>query len=453
MSALLIVFASAILVLFLGINKPESAMKWPSVILLLLAGIVALSGVDLATWLTVPESMISYSSMDRLFVALLCGIGALVIAVFDALSSKGSDRLGLMMLSLTGAVMLVGQENLVMMFLGIEVMSIPLYVLAGSDKQNIFSNEAAIKYFLLGAFSTAILLLGSAFLYGATGTLVLQSMTHKASMYAHFGVYPPMLVAGLVLLAVGLLFKVSAVPFHFWAPDVYEGSPARSTAFMATIVKIAGFSALLRVAMAFEPMSLWYQNAVAILAILSIIVGNMMGLVQSSPKRMLAYSSIAHAGYMLLVLLLVGQAQFEADSILYLYLVAYSIASTGAFAWIEWASQRSGKMDFTMFNGLSSNRWAIVNMVIVFLSLAGIPLTAGFAGKYYLFASAFSIHPLAVGFALLGSLLSIAYYFRAFRFAFADTQESKPHEKFSWVLMLVSVAILLVGCAPMWFMP
>jgi NADH-quinone oxidoreductase subunit N len=200
-------------------------------------------------------------------------------------------------------------------------------------------------------------------------------------------------------------------------------------------------------------MSLWYQNAVAILAILSIIVGNMMGLVQSSPKRMLAYSSIAHAGYMLLVLLLVGQAQFEADSILYLYLVAYSIASTGAFAWIEWASQRSGKMDFTMFSGLSSNRWAIVNMVIVFLSLAGIPLTAGFAGKYYLFASAFSIHPLAVGFALLGSLLSIAYYFRAFRFAFADTQESTPNEKFSWVLMLVSVAILLVGCAPMWFMP
>jgi NADH-quinone oxidoreductase subunit N len=453
MSALLIVFASAILVLFLGINKPESAMKWPAVAFLFLAAVAALTGLDLASWLTVPESMISYSGMDQLLVSLLCAVGALVIAAFDSLSSKGSDRLGLMMLSLTGAIMLVGQENLVMMFLGIEVMSIPLYVLAGSDKQNIFSNEAAMKYFLLGAFSTAILLLGSAFLYGATGTLVLESMTHKASMYAHFGVYPPMLVAGLVLLAVGLLFKVSAVPFHFWAPDVYEGSPTRSTAFMATIVKIAGFSALLRVAMAFEPMALWYQNAVALLSVLSIIVGNMMALVQSSPKRMLAYSSIAHAGYMLLILLLVGQSQFEAESILYLYLMAYSISSTGAFAWIEWASQRSGKLDFSMFNGLSSNRWAIVNLVVVFLSLAGIPLTAGFAGKYYLFASAFSIQPIAVGFALLGSLLSIAYYFRAFRFAFDESQESSEAPAFPWVLVIASVAIVLVGCVPMWFMP
>ncbi|MFZ9970822.1 MAG: NADH-quinone oxidoreductase subunit N [Bacteroidia bacterium] len=452
MSALLIVFLGAIALLFAGINRPEKALKWPAVGILLLAAATAFANWDWVSWLELPDTMMAYSSMDQMYVALICLVAALAIAVFEGLESLGSDRLGLMMLSLSGGIMIIGQENLVMLFLGIEVLSIPLYVLAGSDKRNLFGNEAAIKYFLMGAFSTAILLLGSAFLYGSTGTLVLSTMTNKASMYAHFGVYPPMLTAGLILLGIGLLFKISAVPFHFWAPDVYEGSPARSTAFMATVVKIAGFSALARVALAFEPMVLWFQSSVAIIAVLSILLGNLLALVQSSPKRMLAYSSIAHAGYMMLALTLVGQAAFSVESILFLYLASYSLASIAAFAWVEWASERSGKVDFSMFQGLGQNPWVSVNLVLVFLSLAGIPLTAGFAGKYYLFSAAFEIAPWAVGLALLGSFLSIAYYFRAFQQAWSQ-QENQESISIPVGFAVISALILLVGCAPMWFLP
>jgi len=165
-----------------------------------------------------------------------------------------------MLFSLSGGILLMGAEQLVMLFLGLEILSIPLFVLAGSDKENLASNEAALKYFIMGAFSTAVLLLGAAFIYGGTGTLNLNEIQLKLSFAAHFGEFPILLKAGLILVSIGLLFKVSAVPFHFWSPDVYEGSPNRISVFMAVIVKISGFYALGNIFNSFSPMVTWSEQ-------------------------------------------------------------------------------------------------------------------------------------------------------------------------------------------------
>ena len=456
MIGILIVFIGAVLVLFLGLNKPEGGMKTLSSLVLLLAGVLSLleslsilNFEMLSNW--APKNMIDFSKGDLMFVSLLAFVTAAIIAIFPTVEEKGSDRLGLMMLSLTGAFMMIGADHLVMLFLGIEVLSIPLYVLAGSDKHNLRSNEAAIKYFLMGAFSTAIFLLGCAFIYGGSGSLSLSEISLRMSIVGHLSEFPALIKVGVILMSTGLLFKVSAFPFHFWAPDVYVGSPNKVTTFMAVIVKIAGFVAFANYLQAFEALASWYSKWLIILAVCTIIFGNIAAISQKTVKRTLAYSSIAHAGYLLLFLITPMKANMW---ILFAYSVAYALSTVVLFYFNDKYSTKK-EYGFGMFSGLlKNNQSATILMVISLFSIAGIPVTVGFTAKYYLFTSAFEVSPLAVGIALLGSAISIMYYFKAFKpmFESVETNTNETHaSKIHFVVYLMVAASVIFGMFPYLF--
>jgi len=456
MIGILIVFIGAVLVLFLGLNKPEGGMKTLSSLVLFLAGLLSLleslsilNFERLSNW--APKNMIDFSKGDLMFVSLLAFVTAAIIAIFPTVEEKGSDRLGLMMLSLTGAFMMIGADHLVMLFLGIEVLSIPLYVLAGSDKHNLRSNEAAIKYFLMGAFSTAIFLLGCAFIYGGSGSLSLSEISLRMSIVGHLSEFPALIKVGVILMSTGLLFKVSAFPFHFWAPDVYEGSPNKVTTFMAVIVKIAGFVAFANYLQAFEALASWYSKWLIILAVCTIIFGNIAAISQKTVKRTLAYSSIAHAGYLLLFLITPMKANMW---ILFAYSVAYALSTVVLFYFNDKYSTKK-EYGFGMFSGLlKNNQSATILMVISLFSIAGIPVTVGFTAKYYLFTSAFEVSPLAVGIALLGSAISIMYYFKAFKpmFESAESNTNEAHaSKIHFVVYLMVAASIVFGMFPYLF--
>jgi NADH-quinone oxidoreductase subunit N len=456
MIGILIVFIGAVLVLFLGLNKPEGGMKTLSSLVLFLAGVLSLleslsilNFERLSNW--APKNMIDFSKGDLMFVSLLAFVTAAIIAIFPTVEEKGSDRLGLMMLSLTGAFMMIGADHLVMLFLGIEVLSIPLYVLAGSDKHNLRSNEAAIKYFLMGAFSTAIFLLGCAFIYGGSGSLSLSEISLRMSIVGHLSEFPALIKVGVILMSTGLLFKVSAFPFHFWAPDVYEGSPNKVTTFMAVVVKIAGFVAFANYLQAFEALASWYSKWLIILAVCTIIFGNIAAISQKTVKRTLAYSSIAHAGYLLLFLITPMKANMW---ILFAYSVAYALSTVVLFYFNDKYSTKK-EYGFGMFSGLlKNNQSATILMVISLFSIAGIPVTVGFTAKYYLFTSAFEVSPLAVGIALLGSAISIMYYFKAFKpmFESAESNTNEAHaSKIHFVVYLMVAASIVFGMFPYLF--
>ncbi len=313
----------------------------------------------------------------------------------------------LILLATVGMMFLAGAEDLIVVFLGLEVMSVAVYVLAGFDRRSIFSAEAALKYFLIGAFASGFLLYGIALVYGATGSTNLQLIGAQLAG----GPTPLMAKLGLALLLIGFAFKVAAVPFHMWAPDVYDGSPTPITGLMATGVKAAAFLSLTRVLMEAFPsaMSLW-QPVVAVLAIATMVVGNLIALSERSMKRMLAYSSVAHAGY-LLVAVWPG-TRFGAGSVL-LYLFAYGLTTLAAFGILGTLGE-GGERDVTNDDiaGLASRRpWTAFALTICMLSLFGFPGTFGFIGKWYILQSVIAerhfILPVVL---VLSSVVSAGYY-------------------------------------------
>jgi NADH-quinone oxidoreductase subunit N len=321
-----------------------------------------------------------------------------------------TDHFALILFSLVGAVFMVSYSNLAMLFLGIEVLSISLYVLAGSKSGNIFSNEASFKYFLMGSFATGFLLFGIALIYGVTASFDLQTI---ASVIADGpGDKTSWLYAGILMIIIGLAFKISAVPFHFWAPDVYEGSPTVITAFMSTVVKIAAFAAFYRLfATCFTPVYDEWVDVIQVISILTLIVSNVTAVYQHSVKRILAYSSVAHAGYLLITL--VGLNQISASAILY-YVIAYALASITAFTVLHNVELEDENAGVDGFNGLAKrNPYLAFCMGISLLSLAGIPPLAGFFAKYYVFSVAFESGYIGlVLVAVVTSLIGIYYYFR-----------------------------------------
>jgi len=303
--------------------------------------------------------------------------------------------------------LMVSSSDLVLIFLGLEVMSVAVYVLAGYDRFRRSSAEAALKYFLVGAFASGFLLYGIALTYGVTG------QTNLLLVGRVLGAMPTSALAqvGLGMLLIGFGFKVAAVPFHMWAPDVYDGAPTPVTGFMATGVKTAGFIALLRVlADGFPALQELWQPAVAVLAILSIVTGNIVALAQTSMKRLLAYSSIAHAGYLLVALWAASPSGYMA---VMLYLWAYSLtslASFGVVAAVEHVGARTVRIED--LEGLFRTRpWGALSMSVCLLSLLGFPGTFGFIGKWLIMGAALErgqvILPVLVG---LGSLVSLGYY-------------------------------------------
>jgi NADH-quinone oxidoreductase subunit N len=329
-----------------------------------------------------------------------------------------------------------------MLFLGIEIVSIPLYILTGSDKRNLKSNEAGLKYFLMGAFSTGIMLLGIAFLYGGseTGSFYINNIiSGNAPM-------PAMIAVGLVLLLISMSFKVSAAPFHFWTPDVYDGAPTVFTSFMATVVKAAAFFAFARLfENAFGNLHAQWQTLIVIIIAATLLIGNITAVFQQSVKRMLAYSSIAQAGFMLFALFALNNLAKEG---LVLYSAAYSLASIGIFAILI-------KMkDYTIdgFNGLAKQQPLLAVTATVFLlSLTGIPLTAGFQAKFYMLLAAVQNghHIWLVILAVLCAAISTYYYFRIIQAMFfkesgeaeAAVEDITPAFK----ILLVITAILIIG--------
>jgi NADH-quinone oxidoreductase subunit N len=328
-----------------------------------------------------------------------------------------------------------------MLFLGIEILSIPMYVLAGSKKDVITSNEAGFKYLILGAFSTGFLLFGITLIYGSTASFDLPTIADFIT--SHQGTIPGMFYVGVLLILVAMVFKVSAVPFHFWAPDVYEGAPTSVTAFMATVVKTAAFAAFLRLFYStFASTGGEWVNVLWVIAALTLLVGNITAVIQTSIKRMLAYSSIAHAGYLLLALIALNH--YSQSSVLF-YALAYSIGSIASFGVLNIVMKARENDTADAFNGLAkSNPLLAAAMTVALLSLAGIPPTAGFFAKYYIFTAAFqSGYGGLVLIAILASLIGVYYYFRIIIAMFFKQSDAAPIEVSSNHKLLFIITILL----------
>lgn len=379
-------------------------------------GLLASALLSVLDW---NEGMAYYSNMvtfDNYAVAFSTGL-SLIAAMWFVMSKDffgahrhTTDHFALVLFCLIGAVFMVSYSNLAMLFLGIEVLSIALYILVGSSFRDIFSNEASFKYFLMGSFATGFLLFGIALIYGATASFDLTVIA--AHIASGSGDHTNWIYAGILMLIVGLGFKVSAVPFHFWAPDVYEGAPTVITAFMSTIVKIAAFAAFFRLfSTCFQAVSGEWVNVVQILTVLTLLVSNITAVYQHNVKRMLAYSSVSHAGYLLISLVSVND--LSASAILY-YVIAYAVATLAAFCVLQNVEAEDGNAVIDSFNGMvKRNPYLAFCMAIAMLSLAGIPPLAGFFGKYYIFTVAFeSGYIWLVGVAVITSLIGIYYYFR-----------------------------------------
>lgn len=383
-------------------------------------------------------------------VVLLATLFCVLISreYLQAIDHEFGEVYCMILFATSGMLGLAMANNMIMIFLGLETMSICLYVLAGIIKEQKIGAEAALKYFLLGAFSTGFLLYGIALIYGATGSLDVNEIAQAASGDLLF-------VAGGGLLLVGFFFKISAVPFHMWTPDVYQGTPTTLTAYMATASKSATFIAFILILSRMLPAgTAEWGEVIKIISIITMILGNIIALVQDNVKRMLAYSSIAHAGY-LLVGLAAGTP--EGYSAVLYYLLAYTIMNVGAFGVVAYYERQQG-LDFTDVNnyaGLGFKRPAMGVMLSIFLfSLAGIPPFVGFIGKYQVFAAAVNagMVPLAI-IGVLASAASMYYYLRPMVYMYMrEPHKDIPMVQAGWLfrgsLIVLAILTLYFGIAP-----
>jgi len=371
----------------------------------------------------------------------------------------------LLLLSISGAVLMALANDLIMVFIGLEVLSFALYVMAGFARTDQRSEEASIKYFLLGAFASAFFLYGIALVYGATQTTNLNMI--QANSRALVGGAPnTMLLAGIAMLLVGLGFKAAIIPFHQWTPDVYEGAPTSVTAFMAGAAKIGAFVAILRVFAALQPAHIYWLPAIQMLAVLTMVIGNILAVTQTNLKRMLAYSSIAHAGYLLVAVASLAHygyggiaqtAQVWSGAVFYLF--AYTFMTLGAFGVLIYLSGGGRDVQYISdVRGLARTRpVAAWTMMFFMLSLGGIPPTMGFMGKWQIFMSAVRANEYMLAIVMaLASVIAVFYYLRVvYMMTFEEPVEAAPvvarGERPAWVSILISAAATVVfGIVPGW---
>ena len=385
--------------------------------------LAGLSGALASVWLLGQEptrgavlaGALSADGFSLFLQAVILAVAIVTVLLTPGyLGANGIERgehYALLLFSVVGMLGLVSSLELVSMFVALEIMSVALYGLAGIDRSRRESQEAALKYFITGSFASAFFLYGVALVYGVTGSTSIERVTRALGVMGPQAL--PLAVLGTAMLLVGFGFKIASVPFHMWTPDVYEGAPTTVTAFMSAGVKAAAFGALLRV---FDggltSLASHWQPLVAALAIVTMLVGNLAALAQTSLKRLLAYSSIAHAGYLMTAL--VARPALASEAILF-YLVAYAAVNLGAFGVIA-ALARDGREPSTVADlaGLAERRPALAAALTVFLvSLTGIPVTAGFVGKFNLFAAAISAGKIGIVLAIVGMLTSVvsAYYY------------------------------------------
>lgn len=444
MNIIITITVTALVVLYAGVFKAKKAL-----LPLTLLGLFTALGFTVASWNT---NLVYYNmmQMDNFALAFsgLCIVGTILIFLltqnyFSEHSENVAEYFTLMLFSLTGMIIMVSYKNMSMLFIGIEIMSVALYILAGIRKTNFASNEASLKYFLMGAFSTGFLLFGITLIYGATGSFDLDVISNY--LIGNYKTVSPLFYPGLILMLVGLCFKVGAAPFHFWVPDVYEGSPSLIMAFMSTVVKTAGFAAFLRIfSETFAPLHDFWLPPLMVIICLTLFIGNITALFQKSFKRMLAYSSISHAGYLLFSL--VSITSRSADDVFF-YAAAYTFANIIAFSVLILIKQKTGADSFETFNGLSrKNPFLALTLTIAMLSLAGIPLTAGFIGKYVMFMNAMDRYQIyLVAFAILNALVGFYYYFRVIvAMYFKDGAELLLNIPVQYKIVLVFSLVLTV---------
>jgi NADH-quinone oxidoreductase subunit N len=403
------------------------------------------------------RNMLDVNRFSLLFSIIITGCAV----VYLILSGKDIEKVGvhraeyfaLLFFIFCGIYIVSCFASLIMLFIGIEIISIPLYVLASSDKRNLKSNEAGLKYFLMGAFSTGIMLLGIAFLYGSLGTFVFSEMNVRVMAATNangqqFDVANAWTVLGMMLVFVSMAFKVSAAPFHFWTPDVYDGSPTVFTSFMATFVKAAIFIAFIKLFhTVFGSIQYKWMQYASIVTALTLIIGNITAVFQQSVKRMLAYSSIAQAGFMLFAVMVINTKSYEG---ILLYTVAYCLATVGLFAILL----RMKDFTFDGFNGLGKKHPVLASTATVFLlSLAGIPLTAGFFAKYYMLTGAINngIYMWLIVLAILCAAISVYYYFKviqAMYFKVGEPDVLPISSNFKWALIFTAAILILIGIMP-----
>jgi NADH-quinone oxidoreductase subunit N len=454
----------------------------------LLVILVAAWIVGLPPWLgsSVPSSGAFFGQVlpdgytlffNTLFLIAALAATILSLSYWDVRQERGEYYI-LLILSVIGMSLMASAHDLLVFFVGLETMSISIYVLVGSERRNVRSNEAAIKYLLLGAFASAVLLYGMALLYGMTGSIGYKDMALGIGNILLTGDATSKLVlmVGISLLLVGLFFKVAAVPFHMWTPDVYEGAPTPITGFMATGVKAAAFAALVRIFItAFAP--LWSQETLLavlfILAVLTMTLGNVTAIAQRNVKRMLAYSSIAHAGYLLVGLAALAasgvplagtemSAIFSSGSSILFYLLAYTFMTLGAFGvLVALEREKQAPQTLDTLSGLSVRRPGLAALMAIFMfSLTGVPPFIGFAAKFYIIQSAVTteLYVLAV-IMVVNSAISAYYYLRILVVMYMQpgerltiTDPTLPLGTYV-VNLVMAAAVLVIGVFPETVMP
>ncbi|MFZ7113770.1 MAG: NADH-quinone oxidoreductase subunit N [Bacteroidota bacterium] len=444
MNTLLIIAGIGVFGLFSEIFRIKKTLL--PVVFLGLAAALVTTILDWGTNVTYFNNMMQVDNFSLAFTAVLIGITFLWFIVspgFFLDETSKSDHFTLILFALTGGVLMTSFNNMIMLFLGIEILSIAMYILAGSNKRSLASNESAFKYFLMGSFATGFLLFGITLVYGATGSFdldVISTQISSGNMNSSV-----MLLMGILLIMIAMVFKVSAAPFHFWAPDVYQGAPTVITAFMSTVVKTAAIAAFFRLFMhTFSAMASVWQTILIIISAATILIGNITAVYQTNVKRMLAYSSIAHAGYMIMAIVAMNTA---ASSALLFYAFAYSVSSIASFTILLMVSSSTGNDSIESFHGLAKKSpFLAVMTVISMLSLAGIPPTAGFFAKYYIFVAAMENKlTLLVLVAIIGSLIGVYFYFRIIIAMFREGNEKEMQFSGGYKIVLVIAGILALA--------
>lgn len=444
--------------MIVGLFKPNNKVVLGVVILSMFAAIGFLA-LDWNQSNQVFNNMLIFDNFSIGFSISLITISIIVLLLsfhyIESLKTYITEQISLIIFSLIGMIVIVSYNHLSMLFVGIEIMSIPLYILAGSNKKNLSSNESALKYFLMGAFATGLLLMGITLIYGESSTFFVDQLAYSIEINKNLAL-SPILIAGTILVFAGLAFKVSIFPFHFWTPDVYQGAPTWVTSFMSTAVKTAGFAALFRLFnYCFLPLSGTWFIIFSILAAISITLGTFSAVFQISLKRILAFSSIAHAGYMLIILL---NGENTTGAGLLFYTLAYSISSLIAFTTIIAVENTTGNDSVDSFNGLAkSNPLLALMMTFSMLSLAGIPLTGGFFAKFYVLITGFEAgFEWLVLVAIINAIVGMYYYFKVIIAMYFKPSASENLQPISIsplsliLLFFCSLITLQLGINPEW---
>lgn len=442
MEALIVIFATGLVSMFIAMAK-KPALVLTSAVIGLSTGLSLL----IAQWYN-PYSLVKYGGLEFDHPAIQYGSLAIVFTLLIIVAGysyfvKDKEHTGeyiaLLIFSLCGALCMLSFTDMFMFFIGLEILSIPIYVMAGSKKKSLDSTEAALKYFFTGSFATGILLFGLAWVYGATGSFDLMEIADAIGSGKANG---PLLYVGVLMMMASFLFKVGAAPFHFWSPDVYGGSPNIVTGFMAAVVKLAGLFAFLKVfTFIFGDLHDLWSGALFGLIILTMFVGNLTALRQTRFKRLLAYSSISNAGYALLTIMVQDPASIDN---LWMYIFGYGFSVITLIIISMVIDDESDEI--SSFKGIGRRNPILGFMLILgLLSLAGVPPLAGFFGKYLVFASAFEQYPLLVILAIINSGIGMYYYLRLLITAMSKEDAEQAPELHPSLLQLVVLGFCAVG--------